>query len=736
MNYNQNMTSDSLTNRSEFESQASNPLSESPPVAEVETAVSYPSLDDPKLYINRELSLLAFQGRVLEEAQDHTNPLLERFKFLAIVGSNLEEFFMVRVAGLKRQVEAGTSSVGIDGHTPAEQLKLIRFEVSGLLQRASRTLKNDLLPALREQGISIVESSELTEAQRTRLREYFLRHIFPVLTPLGYDPGHPFPHISNLSLNLAVLIRDAEGEERFARVKVPDSLPQLIKVDEPAAIASKQTSQPRHQAYMWLDDVISANLDTLFPGMEIVESHPFHVTRDAEVEIQEWEAGDLLETTEQGIRQRRFGDVVRLQVNTGIPTRILEILVENLEIEPADIYWSEGRLPLSMLSHICSLDRPDLKYAPYLPAVPATLNPDTAQEEDVFSVIRRKDILLHHPYDSFQPVVNFVAQAVRDPNVLAIKVTLYRVGQNSPIVDALLRAPERGKQVACLVELKARFDEKSNIEWAKAMERQGVHVVYGLLGLKVHAKLALVIRREGDRIRRYVHLGTGNYNPVTAHLYTDFGLFTCDEELGSDVADLFNYLTGYSRKKDYLKLLVAPINLRDQIEKLIRREIEHHRNGKPGHLIFKANALVDGRIIKLLYEASQAGVKVDLIIRGICCLRPGIKDVSENIRVVSIVGRYLEHSRIYYFLNGGAEEIYIGSADLMERNLDRRVEVLAPIEDPKTARFIRDELIEAYLNDNTKARFMQSDGTYIRPPKSPDSPSQNVQQMFMERRTF
>ncbi|MBC7997995.1 MAG: polyphosphate kinase 1, partial [Leptolyngbya sp.] len=496
--YNLDMTAEKLPNHTEVDSTSSTSLA-SGMYPELELPAPFPSLDDPKLFVNRELSLLSFQGRVLEEAKDQSNPLLERVRFLSIVGSNLDEFFMVRVAGLKRQVEAGNTAVGIDGLSPGDQLKTIRFEVAALLQRAHRYYKNEISPQLLETGVSILQYSELNEGQKAKIREYFHQNIFPILTPLGYDPGHPFPHISNLSLNLAVLIKDNLGEERFARVKVPDSLPQLIRVDDPASPLSRRNFQvTRTQTFIWLDDLISAHLDFLFPGMEIVESHPFHVTRDAEMEIQEWEAGDLLETTEESIRQRRFGDVVRLEVNPGIPNRVLEILVENLEIEPADIYWVEGRLPLSMLKHICVLDRPDLKYPSFLPAIPAALNPDS-QEEDLFSVLKRRDVLVHHPYDSFQPVVNFLTQSVRDPNVQAMKITLYRVGNNSPIVDALLRAPEKGKQVAVLVELKARFDEKSNIEWAKAMERQGVHVVYGLLGLKVHAKISLIVRKEGDR---------------------------------------------------------------------------------------------------------------------------------------------------------------------------------------------------------------------------------------------
>ncbi len=670
-----------------------------------------PRLDNPSLYVNRELSLLAFQWRVLEEAQDQSNPLLERFKFLSIVGSNLDEFFMVRVAGLKRQLEAGNARVGIDGLTPSVQLEAIRTEIIQLYDRAHQCLKDELLPALDHNDIHIVKFATLDDQRKEQVKEYFLQNIFPVLTPLGFDPAHPFPHISNLSLNLAVLIRGKDGHDRFARLKIPDTLPQLICVDGPITPANKHSG--RQSSFMWLDEVIGANLDILFAGMEVLEAHPFHITRDAEMEIQEWEAGDLLETTEEGIRQRRFGDVVRLIVDHQMPSKILDILIHNLEIDQSDVYMVEGRIPLSVLRYIGSLDRPDLKYPPFLPAIPAVLNPDS-QEDDIFTAIRKRDILLHHPYDSFSPMVKFLTQAARDPAVLAIKMTLYRVGQNSPVVEALLDAMEHGKQVAVLVELKARFDERSNIEWARALEREGVHVVYGLLGLKIHSKVAMVVRKESDQIRRYLHIGTGNYNPVTAHLYTDLGIFTANEAIASDVTDLFNYLTGYSEKQNFRKLLVSPINLRERFESLIRREIEQHKRGKEGRLIFKTNSLVDDRIIKLLYEAAQAGVKVDLIVRGICCLRPDIPKISENIRVISIVGRFLEHSRIYYFHNGGDEEIFIGSADMMPRNLDRRVEVLTPVEDPRLARFLREEVLTTYLADNIKARYMQADGSYVR----------------------
>jgi len=690
-----------------------------------------PDLSDSRLYVNRELSLLLFQRRVLEEAQDEENPLLERFKFLSIVGSNLDEFFMVRVAGLKRQVESGNIKPGPDGLSPLAQLQATRLEVTDLLRSAHYCLRYELMPALKAGGVHVLKYEELSASQREVVQEYFLESIFPVLTPLAVDPGHPFPHISNLSLNLAVHIEDRRGRVHFARLKVPDSLPQLVSVDSPSRSSVLSSISVDQQSFIWLDDLVSANLSYLFPGMEVVEAHPFHVTRDAEVEVQEWEAGDLLETTEEGIRQRRFGDVVRLMVDYRMPSRILDILVSNLEITPDDVYRVDGRIPLSSLKHVHSLDRQDLKYRPFLPSIPAVLDPDAQTDHDIFGAIRAGDILLHHPYDSFQPVVNFLRQAARDPGVLAIKMTLYRIGQNSPVVEALLEAVENRKQVAVLVELKARFDEESNIEWAKALEREGVHVVYGLLGLKVHSKVALVVRAEGGVIRRYVHLGTGNYNPVTAHLYTDLGLLTCDEALGSDATDLFNYLTGYSAKTDYLKQLVAPINLRRHFEELIEREIEHQRQGDGGHLIFQMNSLVDERIIRLLYEASRAGVKVDLIVRGMCCLRPGIPGVSDNVRVVSVVGRFLEHSRIYYFKNGGREEIYLGSADLMPRNLDRRVEALFPVEDPRLKKSILDDVLRIYLADNLKARLMSADGSYRRlNPETGQAPL-SCQELFL-----
>jgi polyphosphate kinase len=666
------------------------------------------------LYINRELSMLQFQNRVLEEARDSTNPLLERVKFLAIVDSNLDEFFMVRVGGLKMQNDAGVLDFSIDGLTPAEQLAAIRKHAHQLMEAASTTYQKELLPLLDKAGIHIRQYEGLSNRHQKQLKAYFDEVIFPVLTPLAFDPGHPFPHISNMSLNLAVVIEDTDGKEHFGRVKVPASLPRLVPIKRSSGGVRKDGTVPHHHHFVWIEQLIARNLETLFPGMKVKESYPFRVVRNADVLIQELEASDLLETMEENVRKRRFGAVVHLSVDDEMPEQILSILIENLRVDKRDVYVLDGPLGLSGIMQLHEIDRYDLKYKPFTPAIAEKFMEDVF-DGNYFNAICTTDILLHHPYDSFQPVVDFIKTAARDPAVLAIKQTLYRVGRNSPVVNALLEARrEYGKQVAVLVELKARFDEESNIGWARKLEREGVHVVYGLLGLKTHSKSLMVVRKEGEHIQRYMHLGTGNYNRITARQYEDFGMFTCDEEIGSDLTDLFNYLTGYSSKDDYKKLLVAPINLRRGLTELIEREITLHKKHGKGHLIFKANALVDKGIINLLYKASQAGVKVDLIIRSVCCLRPGIKGLSENIRVISVVGRFLEHSRIYYFNNNGDEDLYIGSADLMPRNIDRRVEVLFPIEASDNIRYIRDEVLETYLNDNVKAREMQADGTYKR----------------------
>ncbi len=687
-------------------------------------------LRDPKLYLDRELSLLAFQRRVLEEAEDPSNPLLERVKFLSILSSNLDEFFMVRVAVLKQKLAS-------DGRFPlAEQLEGIRDDVTQLMERAYRCFREQLLPTLEENGIEMLQYSSLSRAERASLETYFQHTVFPVLTPLAFDPGRPFPHISNLSLNIAVVVRDKEGLDHFARVKVPETLPKLLPVPNANSDASggahgDQAELPRvRQAFVWLEQVIMANLPKLFPGMEIVEAHGFHLTRDAEVVIKEFESDDLLETIEEAVWQRQFRAVVRLQVNQYIPAHILAILIENLEMDPKDVYRAAGPIDLGRLRQLQQLDRPDLKDKPFVPYTPTELLPKA--EDDIFTVMRRQDLLLHHPFESFQPVVEFLRKAARDPQVLAIKMTLYRVGRNSPVVEALVDAVENGKEVAVMVELKARFDEESNIEWARALEREGVHVVYGILGLKVHSKVALVVRREGEAIRRYVHLGTGNYNVVTARLYTDLSFFTSNEEIASDVSELFNYLTGYSSQTEFRKLLVAPTALRNDMADLIKREIEHAKRGGGGHMILKMNALEDLEMICLLYEASQAGVRVELLVRGICCLRPGIQGISENITVTSIIGRFLEHSRIYYFENDGAPELYAGSADLMPRNLDHRVEIIFPISDPKLIRRVREELLARYFCDGKNARLMQSDGSYLRKQVVVGAGSQDAQQMFLD----
>lgn len=705
-----------------------------PTAASVEEFVSEPAgrraaagddeLRDPSLFINRELSMLAFFHRVLDEARDPANPLLERVKFVGIVGSILGEFFMVRIAGLRQQVEAGVTEASADGFTPQDLLPLVREQAWDLMKQA-REVFVGLLPELDAAGIHVVAYDNLDESQRESLAVYFDEQVFPVLTPLAFDPGRPFPHISNMSHNLAVLVRDPGGEEHFARVKVPDSLPRLVTVAPPEG----RVAAVGECWLVWLEEVIAAHIGTLFPGMEIVETHPFRVTRDAELAIQELEADDLLETIERFVRRRRFGAVIRCTVEERMPQHVRDILVDNLELEPGDLYPVKSPLGLSSLWDAASIDRPDLKYQPLVQSVPPAL--DGVEGAELFAAIRQRDILLHHPYDSFDPVVELVRAAADDPDVLAIKMTLYRVGRNAPVVDGLMEAAANGKQVAALIELKARFDEESNIGWAKALEREGVHVVYGLLGLKTHSKIMLIVRREGGRIRRYVHLGTGNYNSVTTKQYTDLGYLTCDEDLGADASAVFNQLTGYAAQQDYRRFLVAPATMRAGLERLIEREIAHARAGREAHLIFKMNALVDKPMIRLLYRASQAGVKTDLLVRGMCCLRPGLPGVSETITETSIVGRFLEHSRIYWFLNGGDEEVLMGSADLMPRNLDRRVEILFPVLDRGILRRLRDEILATYMADTAKARRLRPDGTWERLCPADGAEPFNAQERFV-----
>ena len=684
-------------------------------------------LRDPELYINRELSLLDFFDRVLDEARDPANPLLERVKFVGIVGSILGEFFMVRIAGLRQQVEAGVTLAAADGYTPQRLLPLVQERARSLMQHV-RECFSELLPELEAEGVHIVNYADLDAGQRGHLRHYYEEQVFPVLTPLAFDPGRPFPHISNMSHNLGVLLRDAEGDERFARVKVPDSLPRLVPVPAPSS-APGLDDGAEHLWFTWLEQVIAANLATLFPGLDVVESHAFRVTRDAELAIQELEADDLLETIEQFVRRRRFGSVIRVTIDERMSPRVREILTDNLELDDSDVYEVRPPLGLSSLWGAGSIDRPDLKYGPLVQSVPPSLA--GLEGPEIFAAIRHRDVLLHHPYDSFDPVVEFLRAAADDPDVLGIKQTLYRVGRNAPAVEQLMEAAANGKQVAVLVELKARFDEESNIGWAKALEREGAHVVYGLIGLKTHCKALQVIRREGDRIRRYTHLGTGNYNSVTTRQYTDLGYITADDDIGADAGLVFNHLTGGGQATEYRKLLVAPVNLRQGIAARIDREIAHAEAGREAHLIFKMNSLVDKPMIRKLYRASQAGVKVELNVRGMCCLRPGVPGVSENISEHSVVGRFLEHSRIYWFRNGGDEEVILGSADLMPRNLNRRVEILFPVQDEGIRRRLRDEILPTYLGDTAKTRVLGADGSWTRVRPADDAEPLNAQEWFV-----
>jgi polyphosphate kinase len=678
---------------------------------------------DPSLYINRELSWLEFNHRVLEEAFDEGHPVLERAKFLSIVSSNLDEFFMIRVSAIKEQVLADVAERSPDGRTPLQQLKAIHARVETMVGQMSSCFWTHLHPALAAAGIHLLRMPELEPAERNALAEYFARDIYPVLTPLAFDPGHPFPYISNLSLSLAVVVTTPKGEERFARVKVPDVLPRLVPVPG-------HEKDNGHAKFVWLEDLIAAHLGMLFPGMAVKESYAFRVTRNADIEIEEDEAGDLIHSIAESLRQRRFGSVVRVGIEHTMPDRIRTILTENLEVTSDDVYLLTPPLGMSHLMGLLRLQRPDLKDAPHTP--PSFWSEEDG--EDIFSVIRRRDRLLHHPYDSFVPVVQFLKAAARDPGVLAIKQTLYRIGKESPLVPLLIEAAESGKQVAVLVELKARFDEENNIGWAKQLERAGVHVVYGLVGLKTHAKMALVVRKEPDGLRRYVHLGTGNYNPVTARIYTDLSLFTAREEITADASEVFNSLTGYSRRETYRRLVVAPVNLRQRLLELIRREIDHARRGVESRLLLKMNALTDIQMIEALYEASQAGVTIDLVVRGVCCLRPGVPGVSDRIRVRSIVGRFLEHSRAFFFANDGHPELYLSSADLMGRNLDRRVELMFPVDDEDLAAQVRREVLENALRDSVRARILAADGTYSKvTPQNGEVPYEHQQDTLAAR---
>ena len=667
----------------------------------------------PALYLNRELQWLEFNRRVLHEAIDPRTPLLERVKFLGIFSNNMDEFFQVRVAGLKQQLAVGYTERTADGMTAEEQLQRICGVVRALQCQHRECLHGDVLPALAEHGIRLVSRvRDLEPGDRTHLDRYFEANIFPVLTPLAVDPGHPFPYISNLSLSIAVVLRGLDGEEKFARVKVPKILPRWVPLTEP-------------NAFVPLEEVIGANLESLFPGVELLGWYTFRITRNTDLQIDaDDDAEDLLSLIQEEVRNRRFAEVVRIEVHASMPPSLRQLLLAEFTEEqeaPAqplstdDMYEINGLQDTADLLTLASLDFPALKDPPFYPATSPRL-----VSRNIFDAIREGDILVHHPYDSFATSVErFIQTAADDPDVLAIKVTLYRTGGDSSLARLLAHAAERGKQVAVLIELQARFDEENNIIWARRLEDVGVHVSYGVTGLKTHAKVVLVVRREGDAIRRYVHIGTGNYNPKTARLYTDFGLFTADPELGADLTDLFNVLTGFAQPASYRKLIVAPRFMREKFLAMIRREMAHASAARRGRVLAKMNALVDPVIIAALYEASQAGVRVDLIIRGICCLRPGLPGVSDHIRVISIVGRFLEHSRAFCFENGGDHEVYIGSADWMPRNLERRIEAVTPISDPTHRQSIR-AVLELLWEDNRQAWDLGSDGTYVqrRPPSA------------------
>jgi polyphosphate kinase len=656
-----------------------------------------PSLSDPSLYINRELSWLAFNDRVLAQARDERHPLLERVRFVSISETNLDEFFMIRVAGLQQQVVSELPNPVPDGMTPEEQLSRIRESTDRFFAERRETLYGELLPALEEEGIRIVPHDELTASERRGLRERFAREILPVLTPLAIDPAHPFPHISNLSLNLLVVIADA-GRNVMARVKVPTTIDRFIRLPE------ESTDRRPEIRLVLVEEIIAANLDELFPGKEVAASYVFQVTRNADFVIEEDEASDLLQAIEDELEGRWFGQSVRLVVTSSMPEDLREWLTGNLKLETSSVYAVPEPIGLADLEELTHLDRPDLLYPPLTPRIPSEIR----SARSITQAIRQGDILLYHPVDSFTPVVEFVRAAASDPDVLAIKQTLYRVGSNSPIVEALSEARDEETQVAVLVELKARFDEEPNITWARRLESRGVHVAYGIVGLKTHAKICLVVRREGS-LRRYVHMGTGNYNPSTARVYTDFSYFTDDPTIAEDCSDLFNSLTGYSEQEDYQELLVAPLTLREGVLRLIEEQTEKARDGNPARITWKMNALTDPRIIESLYEASRAGVRIDLIIRGICCLRPGLEGISENIRVVSLVGRFLEHARALAF--GEDERIFLGSADMMQRNLDRRVEQLFPLREKRHREKIR-RLLELQLADTANAWELKPDGSF------------------------
>lgn len=688
---------------------------------------------EPELFINRELSWLEFNDRVLFEAAESANPMLERVKFAGIFSSNLDEFFMIRVAGIKRKIASGVSVPGPDGRTPTQQLQAVREKTQEALDRQAALITRDLIPNLHERGISILPYERLTDEQRQAVTRQFEEQFFPILTPQAIDRGRRFPHVSNLSLNLIASLQLAEGQ-RYARVKIPATLPRFVPVS-----LNEEGGEPGSRAtFAWLEEVVAANLPRLFSGATVHGCYPFHVTRDSDIELAEDDVddddGDLMLTMRESIAQRAFGPVVRLMVRDSMPIDVREWLVEHLHADSRDLYVVPGPLGCDDFMQLGGLDRPDLKFAPFSPApVPGLSAIPDQRPEDVFARIRERDILIHHPYQSFGAVVDFLRAAANDPDVVAIKQTLYRLGKDSPLIPALIEARDDDTQVAVLVELKARFDEENNITWAEALERHGVHVAYGLTGLKTHCKATLVVRREPGGLRRYVHLATGNYNATTARIYEDFGYFTAREDIGADVTELFNVLTGFAQQEAYRSILVAPGRMRLDLIAAIEREIAAHRQFGDGRLLFKVNALVDRLLIRALYKASQAGVKIDLIVRGACSLRPAVPGWSENIRVISVVGRFLEHSRIYAFGRGGAHAVYLGSADLMERNLDRRVEVVFPVEDPEFSATIREVIVPAYFRDTVNAWELNADGGYRKIAPTPDEVPFDVHAWLMDR---
>ena len=675
------------------------------------------------LLLNRELSLLEFHRRVLEEARDENNPLLERLKFLSIFASNIDEFFMIRVSALKEELEENFTELSPDGLTPAAQLELIRNTLLPMIAAQSDCLHLEILPELKRAGIEIASYDSLTQLERHVLDSYFAEKVFPVLTPLAVDPSHPFPYISPSSLNLGVMVETPgeagtahkQSETRFVRIKVPSLVPRLIPVGGAKS------------RFVLAEELIIANVRSLFPGSNPGQCYAFRVTRDADIDIREEEADDLLRIMQQELRKRRFGAPVRLEVSSAMPDEMVEYLMESHGVTSDDVYRSEGLLVPQGLLPLYDLHRADLKDEPFEPAIPQGYAAGTS----LFDAIKEGDILLHHPFDSYSSVTDFVEASVKDPEVVAIKICLYRTGPDSPIPPALIQACEQGKQVTALVELKARFDEAHNIEWARRLDEAGVHVVYGLVGLKTHGKLTLIVRREGDSLKRYVHIASGNYNPTTSCTYTDIGLLTANEEIGADASEFFNYLTGCSRQKNYRQLLVAPVNMRERMSGLIDREIEHQKAGRPARIIVKVNRVADTSFIRKLYDASQAGVPIDLIVRGICMLRPGVPGLSETIGVRNIVGRFLEHSRIFYFANGGKEEVYMGSADWMHRNLSNRVEVVTPILAPELKHHLKEVVLDAYLRDNVKARKLSPTGAYEPVELEPGEERFDVQKYFM-----